>query len=73
MVNFSFKLFFFLGRRKGILLTKRRPFRPQTPTIPTARSRCAIALMRHTFFKFAMKLNSARDLKLNLIKSDRKI
>ncbi len=31
-------LFLFFGRRKGFLLTK-RPFRPQTPTNPTARER----------------------------------
>ena len=37
---------------EGVLLTKRRPFRPQTPTIPTARSRGAIALSRRTLFKF---------------------
>ena len=47
--------FLFLGWRKGFLLTKRRPFRPQTPTYPTAREmllhfvQVYLALSRLTF------------------------
>ena len=55
--------FYFLWERKGVLLTKRRPFLSQTLSNPTARSRGAIALSRRTFFKFAFLWSGSRRLK----------
>ncbi len=57
--------FSFLRERKGVLLTKRRPFLSQTLSYPTARSRGAIALSRRTFFKFAFLWSGSRRVKFD--------
>jgi len=72
MVNFSFKLFFFLGGGRGFYLRSVAPSAPKPHHPHCTFKGCDSAIAPHVF-KFVMKPNSARDFKLNLIKSDRKI
>ena len=71
MVNFSFKLFSWAA--EGDSTYEASPLPPPNPHHPHCTFKGYDSANAPHVFKFAMKLNSARDLKLNLIKSHRRI